>query len=131
VVLTEEVLFDLLKKRLVPDLIKVQDEFSNYDCISDENYAYIELKCRRTHYEELMIEKYKYDRLIEQSIDRNYNPIYINSTPKGVWAFNFNYVKEPQWKQQGNLPATTDFENKEKVDKIVGFVNIEKGVRLW
>lgn len=130
-VLTEEALFELLQKRIVSDLKKVEDEFSNYDCISDENYAYIELKCRRTHYDELLIEKYKYDRLVEQAMDRNYNPIYINSTPKGVWAFNFNYVKEPQWKVKSNLPTTTDFENNDKTDKIVGFVNIEEGVRLW
>ena len=129
--MNEEALFDLLQKRIAKDLRKVDDQFSNYDCISDESTAYIELKCRRTHYDELMIEKYKYDRLVEQAMEFNYNPIYINSTPQGVWAFNFNYVKQPEWKVKGNLPKTTDFEDNEKIEKIVGFVNIEDGVRLW
>jgi hypothetical protein len=130
VVLTEQALFDLLKKRIARDLRKVDDEFSNYDCISDESTAYIELKCRKTHYNYLMIERYKYDRLVEQAMEINYNPIYINSTPKGVWAFNLNYV-QPRWYMQDNLPKTTEFENNEKVTKEVGYLNVEGGVKLW
>jgi hypothetical protein len=130
VVLTEQALFDLLKKRIAKDLRKVDDEFSNYDCISDESTAYIELKCRKTHYNYLMIERYKYDRLVEQAMEINYNPIYINSTPKGVWAFNLNYV-QPRWYMQDNLPKTTEFENNEKVTKEVGYLNVEGGVKLW
>jgi hypothetical protein len=129
-VLTEQTLFDLLKKRIAKDLRKVDDEFSNYDCISDESTAYIELKCRKTHYNYLMIERYKYDRLVEQAMEINYNPIYINSTPKGVWAFNLNYV-QPRWYMQDNLPKTTEFENNEKVTKEVGYLNVEGGVKLW
>jgi len=130
VVLTEQALFDLLQKRIAKDLRKVDDEFSNYDCISDESTAYIELKCRKTHYNYLMIERYKYDKLVEQAQEFNYNPIYINSTPKGVWAFNLNYV-QPLWYMQDNLPKTTDFENNEKVTKEVGYLNVEGGVKLW
>ena len=129
-VLTEQALFDLLQKRIAKDLRKVDDEFSNYDCISDESTAYIELKCRKTHYNYLMIERYKYDKLVEQAQEFNYNPIYINSTPKGVWAFNLNYV-QPLWYMQDNLPKTTDFENNEKVTKEVGYLNVEGGVKLW
>jgi hypothetical protein len=130
VVLTEQALFDLLQKRIARDLRKVDDEFSNYDCISDESTAYIELKCRKTHYNYLMIERYKYDRLVEQAMEINYNPIYINSTPEGVWAFNLNYV-QPRWYMQDNLPKTTEFENNEKVTKEVGYLNVEGGVKLW
>jgi len=129
-VLTEQALFDLLQKRIARDLRKVDDEFSNYDCISDESTAYIELKCCKTHYDQLMIERYKHDRLVEQAVEINYNPVYINSTPKGVWAFNLNYV-QPNWHLQDNLPKTTEFENKEKITKEVGYLNIEEGVRLW
>jgi Holliday junction resolvase len=129
-VLKEEELFNLLKKRLIRDLRKVDNEFSNYDCISDEDNAYIELKCRRTHYNYLMIERYKYDKLVEQAQEFNYNPVYINSTPEGVWAFNLNYV-QPRWYMQDNLPKTTDFENTEKVTKEVGYLNVEGGVKLW
>jgi hypothetical protein len=92
--------------------------------------AYIELKCRKTHYNYLMIERYKYDRLVEQAKEMNYNPVYINSTPEGVWAFNLNYV-QPRWYMKDNLPKTTEFENNEKVTKEVGYLNVEGGVRLW
>lgn len=129
-VLNEEALFDLLQKRIAKDLRKVDDQFSNYDCISDDSTAYIELKCRKTHYDYLMIERYKYDRLVEQAMEINYNPVYINSTPKGVWAFNLNYV-QPRWYMKDNLPKTTEFENNEKVTKEVGYLNVEGGVKLW
>lgn len=128
--MNEDVLFELLQKRIARDLRKVDDQFSNYDCISDEDMAYIELKCRKTHYDYLMIERYKYDRLVEQAKEMNYNPVYINSTPDGVWSFNLNYV-QPKWYMKDNLPKTTEFENNEKVTKEVGYLHTKTGVRLW
>jgi hypothetical protein len=29
------------------------------------------------------------------------------------------------------MPATTEFENTDKVDKIVGYLDIEEAVKLW
>lgn len=126
----EEELFGLLKKRLFPDLKKFDDKFSNADCVSDEDRFYIELKCRRSHYEELMIEEYKYDRLVNVAMDMDYSPIYVNSTPWGVWAFNLGTLL-PRWENRAGLPATTDFDNTKKVIKSVGYLNIKDGIRLW
>ena len=82
-------------KRLFPDLEKFLPTFHNADCFTSEDKLYIELKCRRTHYDELTIEEYKYDRLVNLAMDLDYNPVYINSTPKGVWAFNLGYLMPP------------------------------------
>jgi hypothetical protein len=128
--MTEQELFDRLKTEVSPDLEKAEDEYSNWDCITHEDAAYIELKCRRSHYDDLMIEKSKYDRLIQAASYMNYNPVYVNSTPKGAWAFNLNYV-QPEWEDRDNLPATTEFDNNEKITKTVGYLNVERGVQLW
>jgi hypothetical protein len=58
-------------------------------------------------------------------------PLYINSTPEGVWSFNLDKFDDLVWTDQDNLPATTEFDNKEKVTKSVSFLPIEKGDRLF
>jgi hypothetical protein len=128
--INEEQLFVLLKKRLFPDLEKFDGTFHNADCLTFEDKLYIELKCRRTHYDELMIEEYKYERLVNLAMDMDFNPVYINSTPEGVWAFNLGFLL-PRWEDRAGLPATTEFENTTKVTKSVGYLNIKDGVRLW
>lgn len=128
--INEHELFVLLKKRLFPDLEKFDGTFHNADCFSFEDKLYIELKCRRAHYDELMIEEYKYERLVNLAMDLDYSPVYINSTPNGVWAFNLG-VLLPHWEDRAGLPATTDFDNTQKVVKSVGYLNIKDGIRLW
>lgn len=127
--MNEQELFTRLKETLMPDLTKSDEEYSTFDCSSEEFNLYIELKCRKTHYENLMIEKSKFDRLKTEAEERNMIPVYINSTPLGVWAFNLLNL-EVDWQEKDNLPATTEFENKERITKVVGFLDITKGDRL-
>ena len=129
--INEETLFLRLKEVLIPDLERAVDEFSSFDCTSKILNAHIELKCRHTHYSSLLIEKSKYDRLMEIANTNLMAPLYINSTPEGVWAFNLLKFDNITWTEQDNLPATTEFDNKEKVTKAVGFLPIEDGDRLF
>jgi hypothetical protein len=128
--MSEEELFDQLTE-LIPDLKKAENEYSTFDCTSEILNAYIELKCRHTHYNTLLIEKSKYDRLIDEARSKLMAPLYINSTPEGVWSFNLDKFDDLVWTDQDNLPATTEFDNKEKVTKAVSFLPIEKGDRLF
>lgn len=128
--MSEEELFDQLTE-LIPDLKKAENEYSTFDCTSEILNAYIELKCRHTHYSTLLIEKSKYDRLIDEARSKLMAPLYINSTPEGVWSFNLNKFDDLVWTDQDNLPATTEFDNKEKVTKLVSFLPVEKGDRLF
>lgn len=57
-------------------------------------------------------------------------PFYINSTPEGVWSFDLDKA-DVRWEEKENLPTTTDFDNKEKVTKLVGFLPIKEGAKLW
>ena len=93
-VLTEPELFDWLKEFYYPDLVMSSDEYSHYDCITKEGGLYIELKSRHTHYDDLIIEKIKYDALVDNAYLNSCDPVYINSTPQGVWSFNLYLLKQ-------------------------------------
>ena len=123
----EQELFDYLKFKHFPDLEKSEGAFDSFDCTTDDKNLYIELKCRHTHYPELLIEEMKYRRLVNQAGSRT--PYYINSTPQGVWAFDLSRVPEPSWSER-RMPATTEFSNTRKIMKLVGFLHLDYGLAL-
>ena len=125
----EQELFDYLKETKFPDLTKSEGTFDSFDCISEEVGFYIELKCRHTHYPDLLIEKSKYDRLILEAKYRSLEPWYINSTPAGKWGFDLFKVPEPTWSERW-MPATTEFRDTRKIKKIVGFLHLDYGVSI-
>lgn len=89
----------------------------------------IELKCRRKHYDELVIEKSKYEALIKKAEENGDIPIYICSTPKGIWAFSLNSIQPPEWKSK-SMPRQTDFSRREFIKKEVGFLHLCQGIEL-
>lgn len=125
----EQELFDYLKADLYPDLVKSPGIFDSFDCISEAAGHYIELKCRHTHYPTLLIEEMKYRKLITQAAERDLIPFYINSTPLGIFSFDLMDVAEPEWVSHW-MPATTEFSRSNKVNKLVGYLPIEEGVKL-
>jgi len=122
-------LFNFLKESLYPDLTKSEGIYDSFDCISEQAGHYIELKCRYTHYDTLLIEEMKYRKLITQAAERDLIPFYINSTPKGVFSFDLMDVAEPEW-SVGWMPATTEFARNHKMEKLVGYLPIEEAVQL-
>ena len=127
--MNEDDLFSYLKNFLYPDLVKSEGIYDAYDCVSQQAGHYIELKCRATHYDELLIEEMKYRKLITQAAERDLIPYYINYTPLGIFSFDLMDVPEPVWVSH-QMPATTQFENDNKIDKLVGYLPIEEAVRL-
>ena len=125
----EQDLFDYLKSSLYPDLEKAPGIYDAFDCISLSASHYIELKCRYTHYDTLLIEEMKYRKLITQAAERDLIPFYINSTPKGVFSFDLMDVPEPEWVSHW-MPATTEFARSQKISKLVGYLAIDEAVQL-
>jgi hypothetical protein len=119
----EKKLFLLLKQNLIPDLEKT-DLFNPKDCTSTSLNLSIELKCRKYHYDFLLLEKKKYDSLIKNKRIR-----YICSTPKGIYSFNLKKLKNIVWFNDW-LPATTDFYNSEIVMKEITFLNINDATNI-
>ena len=127
--MNEEVLFYFLREGFYPDLEKAPGIYDAFDCISIRAGHYIELKCRHTHYPTLLIEEMKYRKLITQAAERDLIPYYINSTPQGVFSFDLMDVPEPVWFNH-QMPATTEFDRVDKVEKLVGYLPIEEAVQL-
>ena len=127
--MNEEVLFYFLREGFYPDLEKAPGIYDAFDCISIRAGHYIELKCRHTHYPTLLIEEMKYRKLITQAAERDLIPYYINSTPQGVFSFDLMDVPEPVWFNH-QMPATTEFDRLDKVEKLVGYLPIEEAVQL-
>lgn len=128
----ERELFNYLKETHISDLETCRDEFSFYDCYSVDTNSDIELKCRKTHYDELLIEKSKYDNLLARALEFRTIPLYINSTPFGVYVFNLTELPVPMWEER-RMPKTTEFSNREKIVKVVGYLNIRdsKPLESW
>jgi hypothetical protein len=123
----EQDLFDYLKASHFPDLEKSEGAYDSFDCTTNEKNLYIELKCRHTHYPDLLIEEMKYRRLINQAGTRT--PYYINSTPQGIYAFDLSRVPEPTWSER-RMPATTEFSDTRRIMKLVGFLHLDYGFTL-
>jgi len=127
--MNEAKLFDYLKQTYFPDLIRADDKYSRWDCYSNQYKTRIELKCRTKHYSELMIEKDKYYNLIHYYMWKDYIPLYINSTPKGVFVFDLRWI-EPQWQTDNRMPKTTEFENTERIEKTYGMLDISLAKKI-
>lgn len=125
---TEKGLFNWIKKNFISDLKESEKATSRYDCFSNRYNLDIELKCRRTHYPDLIIEKKKYDSLMLRSKEYGTIPVYVNSTPNGVWAFYLADIKI-KW-QNKLLPKQTDFSDNTFIEKKIGYLTLESGIEL-
>lgn len=125
----EKELFEFLKTNYLPDLTMSEEAFSHWDCFSAQHAFEIELKCRLTHYDELLIEKIKYDALMARAAKYQTNPIYINSTPRGIWVFRIAGI-QMQW-QIKKLPATTEFNRRNWIDKEIAFIHTNQGKQIY
>tara|TARA_R100001369_G_scaffold31804_2_gene56346 strand:- start:701 stop:1090 length:390 start_codon:yes stop_codon:yes gene_type:complete len=119
----EKDLFKYLTGCCYTDLLKARKQMSRWDCYSPETFHRIELKCRGVHYDTLLIEKKKYDAIVNKCNDNLDIPMYINSTPKGVYRFNL-YLVDPVWEIQYHN-KTTQFANTNKIPKEVAMLDIK------
>lgn len=123
----EKDLIDFLSIK-IKDIKKTSDQFDSTDVISEQWDLVAELKVRKTHYNDILIEKIKYDALMNSP---KKNKRYIVSTPNGVFSFNIEKVKfnESDWVLH-LLPASTEFNNKEKIYKYVNYINFNQAKKL-
>jgi len=82
------------------------------------------MKCRRTHYPTLLIEKKKWDYLADIRARTGAKTLYINSTPQGIYQFDLGAINEPEWLLK-RMADKTDFAGGVQVEKLVGFLDIQ------
>lgn len=120
---TEKDLFKYLKDTIYPDLVKSSNPMSRWDCYSPRTQDRIELKCRGVHYDTLLIERKKYDGMLYSCRSNLDTPMYINSTPRGVYRFNL-FLIDPKWEVQYHN-KTTQFSQTQKIAKIIAMLNVK------
>ena len=125
---TEQELFNYIKARYLEDLTKTSDQYEYHDATSILYRMHIELKCRHTHYDNLLIEQEKYDALMQQAGRLGFTPFYVNATPEGIYAFNLKKTRVT-WTVK-RLPAKTEFDSQGQVDKTVALLPIAQAVQL-
>lgn len=124
----EKDLFEWLSKNHYKTLVNSKNPISRWDCYDIETQNRIELKCRRKHYNTLILEKSKYDAIVKES-DKNLDtPIYINSTPEGIYLFNLNKI-DIKWFTK-SLPASTEFKKRMWIKKEITELDINKAIKL-
>lgn len=125
----ESDLFEFLRSNVYPDLVKSKNQMSRWDCYSPTTGHRIELKCRKKHYNTLLLEKKKYNAMIEECEKHLDTPIYINSTPEGIFSFNLHKIN-PIFEINNKNPATTQFYNNNRVEKEVAYLEINEALKL-
>lgn len=125
--MTEQGLFDYIKETYLEDLQKSEHTYEYIDATSYGYRLSIELKCRHTHYDELILEKDKYESLMQQANELGFTPFYINSTPQGIYAFNLRKITVT-WTTK-RLPSST-VENGAAIDKEIALLHIDEAVKL-
>lgn len=73
--------------------------------------------------------KAKYYYLVKKYILLNEIPLYINSTPNGIFAFDLRTI-DPIWVTNKQMPKTTEFNTITKVKKTYGLINIDQGKKI-
>ena len=125
---TEQELFNYIKGWYLSDLEKSKDQYDSHDCTSTIYRLHIELKCRHTHYDELILERDKYEALSQEAERLGFTPFYVNATPKGIYAFNLKKTKVT-WTVK-KLPSNTAFDSQGQVDKTVALLPVAEAVQL-
>ena len=121
--LTEKDLFNWFKNTRFSD-IEQTSRYSYTDAYIPSLNVYVEFKCRKEHYDALLIEKAKWNYLHKLP-----NCRYVNSTPRGIYSFNILSIPRPSWHMRV-LPRTTQFKDIDKIIKEVGYLHIRQAVEL-
>jgi len=118
------------KFALYPLEYQYYDEYSYFDCKS--KYAIVELKHRDfelNRYTDYILERDKYKRLMKEAFDNRKKFWYINSFESGE-NIGWNVTNLYLFNQMPPIstlmcPATTEFDNNEKIEKEVYFLQLD------
>jgi hypothetical protein len=132
----EQMVKELNEKFFKDEPVKLtDDQFNYFDCYNDK-YV-IELKNRRPPYGpssfngSTMIEKIKYDALVNEAKKSNRKALYIVrfDTTKEFYLWNLDKHQDLFWSEDSK-PATTDFENNNMINKVSADLFIKDAVKI-
>lgn len=114
--MTQSETIQFLNKKKNIKLKEHQDQYSSYDAF-DDNYL-VEIKNRTSEYKDPFLEVNKTLVNLEKAKQTNKQYIYVQQDNTGVYVFNVSKLDLNNiYKRFYNVPASTLFENKERLDK--------------
>ena len=119
--MTEQEIHNIIKKSIdgLQDLKRHSDRLSSYDAYNDK--VIVEYKCRRKYFHtSTQIEKQKFDKNTSKDLPFLYIVFDSRDT---IHVWNVSKLKEQDYNfkwQTKRCPQTTDFDQKQYVDKVVG-----------
>jgi hypothetical protein len=67
--------------------------------------------------------------MINSYINTNYRPLYINSTPNGIFVFDLSKITT-SWITDNRMPKTTEFEQNDRVEKTYALISILEAKKI-
>jgi len=129
--LTECKVIELLNNDF--NFVKQEEKFSRFDALDEDEGVMLEVKCRKTHYDDTLIERKKFEWNKEFAVENDYVFIYAVSMPNkegGDTLYMFDPVAledegyDFKWHTK-KLPSHTDFGGWGWIDKEVGYLHID------
>ena len=123
----EKDILDSINKEFNIELKWNDYEYNRFDA-EDKNYI-VEIKDRKKYYDNTMIEFDKYSFNIKYSELAKKDFIYVVRTGGLIYIFNLSKKDVTfgwEWKL---IEATTNFENRKKIKKLVGYIKLEDYTR--
>ena len=114
--MNEQQLHQLIKNRLVPDIDRLT-EFDAADAYSTRFNQYYEYKCISKFHPRIMLEKQKYDEIINLP-----NIRYVISNPRGIWSFNLRTLPPFEWEEIYVHHSTFYHREQEYINKTCAFL---------
>jgi hypothetical protein len=119
----EKEILDAVNKEFGIDLKWNDYEYNRFDA-EDKNYI-VEIKDRKKYYDKTLIEFDKYSYNIKYSELAKKSFIYVVRVSGTIYIFNLSKKDITfgwEWK---SIEATTNFERRDKVKKLVGYIRLE------
>ena len=108
------------------DVKKSENQYCVYDCYNED--ALFELKCRRANYNEYVIEKHKYDSLLEEANKQDKEVYYVVSDLDNIYIYDLKKVNV-NWRMQ-KAPTKTDFAGSKRTTRLQGFIDTKEAKLL-
>lgn len=124
--LDQDQLFDLMKR--TPRFRSLVDrnennKFDSIDWYLPTEDLYIEGKCRKNEWDQYLIEKHKYDHLIQ-----NKNCWYVSTGGNGIYAWDLHHLKDIKHYQMHWVKRwcneTTQFGETKRIQKLTDILHI-------
>ena len=133
--MNEKKLIELLNTNENYNFVAMDDKFSRYDAFDKDKGIMLEIKCRKKHYPDTMLEKIKYDWNKEFSKEHDFEFLYAVSMPQGKTDKHRLYIFDPVAMEEEDeydfkwhikkLPENTEFRGSNWIDKEVGYLHID------